>query len=349
VYFLAATDINRRWSTAIGDSFEYAILPHWAIRIGRHDLHTFFINPTVLGRLQRDGFDVVISAGWDSFAALASFALCKALKRPFILWCGSTTNEPSWRRTLTLPLVKRVVRGSAAWIAYGTRAREYLVKLGADPGRIAIAFNTVDVDWFRAQADALRPRRAELRLELGLNRGPVVLYVGQLIVRKGVLDLLAAHERVVERSPDAQLVLVGYGPLEAELRARVATRHISGVHFAGHVELAHLPRYYTTADVFVLPSHEEVWGLVLNEAAASGLPLVTTDVTGAAVDLVQPGKNGQIVPAADPPRLAEALLDVLGRAPTMGDASREIVLSRTYAQNVEAILGALEMARAPHS
>ena len=189
VYFLAETDLNRRWATELESSFDYAILPHWALRLGRQDLHTFFINPTVIGALQRDGFDAVISAGWDSFAALASFALCKATRRPFILWCGSTINEPSWRRTVTLPLVKGVVRGSAAWIAYGTRAREYLAHLGADPDRVAMAYNTVDVEWFSAQADALRPRRNEVRRELGMQTGPVVLYVGQLIVRKGALDL----------------------------------------------------------------------------------------------------------------------------------------------------------------
>ena len=106
--------------------------------------------------------------------------------------------------------------------------------------------------------------------------------------------MLAAHERVLERCPDAQLVLVGYGPLEADLRHWVSARNIHGVTFAGHVALEKLPRYYAAADVFVLPSHEEVWGLVLNEAAASGLPLVTTQATGAAPDLVVPGVNGEI-------------------------------------------------------
>src|SRR5207248_4915070 len=136
--------------------------------------------------------------------------------------------------------------------------------------------------------------------------GPVVLYVGQLIARKGALDLLAAHVLVQQRIPGAQVVFVGYGQLEAELRALVAERQVGGVHFPGHVSIPDLPRYYVAADVFVLPSHEEVWGLVLNEAAASALPLIATDHTGAAPDLIEPGRNGQIVPASDPERLASA-------------------------------------------
>jgi len=86
----------------------------------------------------------------------------------------------------------------------------------------------------------------------------VVLYVGQLMVRKGALDLLAAHERVLERCPDAQLVLVGYGPLEAELRRRASAHNIHGVISAGHVGLQTMPYYYAAAELFVLPSHEEV-------------------------------------------------------------------------------------------
>jgi len=347
VYFLAESDRNRRWATAIDRSFDYEILPHWALRVGRTDLSTFFINPTIISALQRDGFDVLVSVGWDSFAALGAFALCKLRRKPFVLWSGSTVNEPSWRRTMTLPLVKQVVRGSNSWIAYGSRAREYLVGLGASADRVFLAFNTVDVDWFRARADELRPHRAAIRQELGLGDGPVVLYVGQLIARKGPLDLLAAHELLLQRVPDVQLVFVGYGQLEPELRARVAQQQIGGVHFAGHVAIPDLPRYYVAADTFVLPSHEEVWGLVLNEAAACGLPIISTDVTGAAPDMIEPGVNGQIVPVADSRRLASAILEVLNNRLKMGAASSRLMEWRTYSQNVGAILDALAAATVP--
>jgi glycosyltransferase involved in cell wall biosynthesis len=345
VYFLADTDRNRRWATSVGAAFEHEVLPHFAIRVGRHDLHTFFINPTILSALRRDDFDVLVSAGWDSFASLASFALCKALGKPYVLWSGSTVNEPSWRRTLTLPLVKQVVRRSSAWVAYGSRAKSYLVRLGADAERVSIAYNTVDVDLIRSRASALRPGRERLRHDIGVTHGPVVLYVGQLILRKGVLDLLEAHKQVLSRHQDARLLFVGYGPLEAELRRQVADQQIPGVVFAGHVAVDDMPRFYTAADVFVLPSHEEVWGLVLNEAAACRLPLVTTEATGASVDLVEPGINGWIVPVGQPSRLADAILDAITRANDMGLASEQMIGNKTYSQNVGAILSALRQAQ----
>jgi glycosyltransferase involved in cell wall biosynthesis len=347
VYFLAESDKNRRWSTSIAGSFQYEVLPHWAVRVGREDLYTLFINPTIVATLLRNPFDVLISVGWDSYAALAAFALCRLRKKPFVIWSGSTVNEPSWRRSLTLPWVRLVVRGSQSCIAYGSASRDYLVQLGAPPERVFMAYNTVDVDWFSARADELRPRRDQIRRELGLNGGPVVLYVGQLIARKGVLDLLAAHELVLNRCPSAQLVVVGYGLLESELRARVADRGISGVHIMGHVGIPDLPSYYVAADVFALPSHEEVWGLVLNEAAASGLPLIATDRTGAALDLIESGRNGQVVPADDPQQLANAIVEVFDCRAEMGAASLQIIASRTYAQNVVAIRDALASAMGP--
>jgi glycosyltransferase involved in cell wall biosynthesis len=347
VYFLAETDRNRRWGARIDASFDYEILRNWAIRIGKKDLYTFFINPTIASALLRDGFDVLVSVGWDSLAAQAAFALCKLVRRPYIIWSGSTVHEPSWRRTLTLPIVQTIVSGSDAAIAYGSRARDYLVALGADPKRTFTAFNTVDVEWFARTSDSLLDEREKIRAELGLSEGPVVLYVGQFIERKGAADLLAAHVQLLKRCPEAQLALVGYGQLESRMRRTVAELQIRAVHFFGHVAVSDLPRYYVAADCFALPSHEEVWGLVLNEAAACGLPLVTTERVGAAADLVRPWVNGFVVPARDPDALAAALQQALGTPNKLGAASRRIVAGMTYDQNVEAIMAALRSALTP--
>jgi glycosyltransferase involved in cell wall biosynthesis len=124
----------------------------------------------------------------------------------------------------------------------------------------------------------------------------------------------------------------------------VGGARIERVHFAGHVPIPELPRYYAAADVLVLPSHEEVWGLVLNEAAASGLPLVATTVTGASADLIEEGLNGYTVPPGDPACLADAIGKVLQRPEEMGSTSWRIVSDRTYSQNASAILEAIDAA-----
>lgn len=345
VYFYSESDANRRWKVSPEGKFPYTILPSFGIRLRGKDLFTYFINPTIIAALRRDGFDVLISAGWDSFTAQIAFLYCALTRRPYIVWSGSTANEPSWRRTLSLPLVKLIIRGARGYIAYGTRAKEYLVTLGAPEERIAISFNTVDIEYFRAAHDAVRPAEIDaLRAELGITTPRVVLYVGQLIERKGARTLIDAYARVKPALPDVGLILVGYGMEEESLRQYVAERGIADVAFGGAVDVFAMPRYYALADLFVLPSYEEVWGLVLNEAMACGLPVITTDRVGASVDVVREGENGAIVPAGDATALAAAIMNILdtpGRAEAMGAASRVLIERFRVAESVEGLARAI--------
>ena len=346
VYFYSETDANRRWKVSPEGKFPYTILPQWSIRLRGKDLFTYFINPTIIPALRRDGFDVLISAGWDSFTAQVSFLWCALVGKPYIVWSGSTVNEPSWRRTLSLPLVKLIVRGASGYIAYGTRAREYLVTLGARPERIAISFNTVDVDFFARARNAVTAEQCTaLRAALGITTPRLVLFVGQLIERKGPRTLIDAFARIKPALPDVGLLLVGYGMEEDALRAYVRERGIADVTFAGAVDVLDLPRYYALADCFVLPSAEEVWGLVLNEAMACGLPVITTDRVGASVDLVREGENGFVVPANDPAALAAQLAAVLAspeRARAMGAASRARIERFRVGESVKGLVQAID-------
>lgn len=349
VYFFSETDENRRWQANPAGLFQYRILPHLGVRLRGRDLFTYFINPTIVPVLLRDDFDVLISVGWDSFASQAAFFLCKLLHRPFIIWSGSTMNEPSWRRTISLPLVRMMVRGADACIAYGTRAREYLQHLGAHPTDIFLSLNTIDIDGFATRVERARSRTAVVRQELGLGSGPVILYVGQLIERKGVATLLDAVAEIRERLASVRLLIVGYGQQEVALRQRAAELDLTEiVHFLGHVDLDSLPHYYAVADVFVLPSWEEVWGLVLNEAIAAGLPLVTTDRVGAAPDVIVPNENGYVVPAGDGHRLAQALAAILGDselADRMSARSRELRETLRVVHTVKGVVAAIERAK----
>lgn len=346
VYFFSETDQNRLWKVDLAGQFRYRILPGFGLRFRGRDLATYFVNPTIISTLLRDDFDVLIAVGWDSFASQAAFLLCKLLRRPFILWSGSTVNEPSWRRTLFLPLVLAMVHGADASIAYGTRAKQYLQRLGAHPSDIFISRNSIDMDAFLTCAREARRQRDTLRRSLGVGNAPVILYVGQLIERKGVATLIEAVAQLRTRIPGVRLLIAGYGPAESPLRALVEARQLGeNVGFLGHVELETLPQYYAAADLFVLPSSEEVWGLVLNEAIGAGLPIITTERVGAAPDIVDDGKNGLVIPANDAQWLADAssyILDDDARAKRMGARSLEIAETFRVSHTVHGILAALE-------
>lgn len=313
VWFMSPSARNRRWAQTIDEElgFKYAVLPHIEFNYFSRDLFTYIFNPSFPWRYRREAFDVLISAGWLDFATQAGFVLSKLLRQRFILWSESTPNEPSWRRSVAMPLVRTMVRGANAYIAAGTRSRQYLEMLGARQADVFTAFSTVDVDLFRRVSDAARRDRERRKAELGITRRRVVLYCGQFIERKGLRYLLEAFAAIKRHYDDVALVLVGYGPQYSTLMADVHRLSLSDVHVLEHVEVGDMPSIYALADIFVLPSVEETWGLVVNEAMACGLPVVVTDRAGSSVDLVQDGENGYVVPPSNSASIADCCLRVL--------------------------------------
>ncbi len=349
VWFMSESARNRRWeSTRESPGFTYDVLPRIELSYARRDLFTYIVNYSFPLRYASNKFDVLICAGWLDFACQTGFALSKLLRRKYILWSESTANEPSWRRTLAQPLVKTMVQHADACLAVGTRSREYLVDLGAQPRKVFTAISTVDVALFQRVSAEWRPRRRELRDRFGIQAERVVLYVGQFIERKGLRCLLDAFEHLVAAQPDTALVLVGYGPLEQELREIVTSRALTDVHFIGHVEVGEMPRMYAMADVFVLPSFEETWGLVVNEAMACGLPVIVSDRVGSSVDLVRDGANGYVVPAGDSAALADRLAGILRDAEAlerMGRCSAERIGQCTPDQAAAEFANAIQYVR----
>jgi glycosyltransferase involved in cell wall biosynthesis len=313
VWFMSRSAKNRRWRHGVGEElgFKYAVLPNIEFNYSSRDLFTYIVNYTFPWRYSQRSFDVLISAGWLDFAAQVGFVLSKLLHRKFILWSESTPNEPSWRRSVAMPLVRTMVRGADEYIAVGTRSRQYLEMLGAPRPRVFTAFSTVDVDHFRRVSAQARPSRNRRKVELGITRGRVLLYCGQFIERKGLRYLLEAFAMVKREYQDIALALVGYGPQRSMLLEQTARLGMSDVHILDHVEVRDIPAMYALADIFVLPSLEETWGLVANEAMACGLPVILTDCVGSSVDLVRDGRNGYVVPAADPASIADRCLRLL--------------------------------------
>ena len=145
--------------------------------------------------------------------------------------------------------------------------------------------------------------------------------------------------RAVAAADDPRLVLVvaGAGP-ERERLSDLARREGVRLELLPHVEWERIAERYVIADLFALLSTHEPWGVVVNEAAASGLPLVLSDHVGAGYDLLEHGRNGLLVPAGDPAAAGEAIRALAGdpeRRAAMGAASREIVSGWGYEPSIE--------------
>ena len=306
VLFLAAADPRRAHYELHEDEFRFdsRVLRGRELRRGARWM---VLNRGVLRELRRFRPDVVGVGGWNQPAFWQALAYTKARRIPLLVWVESTARDAR-SHALPLELAKRaLIRGASGFFVPGSASADYLRGLGVPDERIAVAPNAVDARQFGAAAG---PRDGE---------PCTFLYVGRLDREKGLDVLLRAFERV-----PGELVIVGGGSEEGALRTQASRR----VHFVGQLDRDDVVPHYAAADVFVLPSRSEPWGMVLNEAAAAGLPLVATDGVGAAHELIEHGVNGFRVPEGDEEALAEALRRLAadeGFRQRAGARSRELV------------------------
>lgn len=330
VSFLAEQDPRRPYAFHANEvRFPYSFLPRVELRQGGR---WTLLNGGVLARLGRERPDIVIVGGWNQPAYWQAFVACRLRRIPLVAWVESTARDFRPGTGPSEALKRAFVRGCSAFLVPGPASADYLGLLKVAAASVTVAPNAVDGRIFGERVASARQRRVQLRAELGLTL-PCALYVGRLDPEKGLDVLLRAANGL-----HGEIVVVGSGTLDAALRAAAP----QNVRFVGWVARDDLVPWYAAADVFVLPSLSEQWGLVLNEAAAAGLPLVATEAAGAAHSLVEPGRNGYRVPAGDPDALRAALELVLANAELreqLGRRSLEIAAAFTPAAWADAVEG----------
>lgn len=329
VLFLSESDKNRQWEVKKDFLFEYQVLKNRALTIAGKDVHTFFINPDISKVLDQENPDIIFCYGWDHLSAYVSNKWARKHHKKFILWSESTANEKSWRRTLFNPLVKYLLKRTEHSVVCGTRAKEYLVSLGAKPSSIQIFYNTVDIEDITHKINLMSQSDKDiLRHKLGIKTNKVIYYCGQLIERKGVYELLEGfrlYQQKEKEGRDLTLLMVGQGREMSNLKSIIKERKIENVIFTGFVQYEEVFKFYAISDLFILPSHEEVWGLVLNEAVAAGLPVISTNVTGGAPDLIKNGQNGYIIEPKSAPAIKDAIHKVFLNGLDKNNSSKEII------------------------
>ncbi|WP_018290106.1 glycosyltransferase family 4 protein [Verrucomicrobium sp. 3C] len=229
----------------------------------------------------------------------------------------------------------------------GLRHREYLIELGIPSDRIWGPHSVVDNDFFSIGAQRTRAQEEIWRKRLGLPLR-YFLFTGRLAPEKNVFGLLRAYRAYRDQGGDRSLVLLGDGPLRAEFERYVQEHRIPEVIHRGFVPTAELPPYYALSDCFVLPSTIEPWGLVVNEAMASGLPVIVSDTCGCAPELVQAG-NGFLFSPGESDRLA-ALLAKIGAMTDkerrgLGKESERIIRHLSPDQWAEGLVSAAQAAQ----
>jgi glycosyltransferase involved in cell wall biosynthesis len=311
VIYAARTVVGRTWSVSLSHEAVF-LTGHRVPLVGRALRHDYPITRGSFEALGASRPEVVVVSGWSTFASQAALAWSRTKGIPYILLVESHDLGPraGWRRAVKGAIVPRLIHRAANVLVVGSAARESVVARGADPDRVRVFANTVDVPHWIERAERLAPHP---------HKGVVVLSIGRDVPEKAFDVLRAAC---------------------AEAGVRLET-------IAGGASEEELAQRYVDADVFALLSRHETWGVVVNEAAASGLPLVLTDRVGAAHDLLRDGENGFLVPADDVPAAAGALRRLAedpGLRRRMGERSRELVRAWGYEPSVESFVAAVREA-----
>jgi len=294
VIFFSETDPNlRQWRVYKEDvQFSNRVLPSWRRRLGKFNV---LLNWNVTDALSQAAPDAILCGGYSYLASWQALRWARSRNIPFLLWSESNLQDARKGHPPVELLKTEFLRQCSGFVVPGQSARDYLLAHKISEDKIFIAPNAVDNDLFRSSAEQIRKDADANRQKLGLPKR-YVLFVGRLVSEKGVFDLLEAYAELEEPlRQEVGLVFVGDGPASQELEKRAMKVCPGNIKFAGFVHREQLPAYYALAEMLVLPTYTDTWGLVVNEAMACGLAVIVSEAAGCSRDLVKEGWNGRII------------------------------------------------------
>jgi glycosyltransferase involved in cell wall biosynthesis len=264
-----------------------------------------------------------LMAGFAVGASLAGRTAFRVLPN-FDSWSDRT-----WWREGAKQFAFRAVDGAKV---PGPDGADLANRYGLDGDRIYSVTQSVALDSLRPPGDDSSSKRSARRAELGLD-GCVFVYSGRLWSGKGTDDLFDAYERLLAQGRAVSLLLLGDGPDEARYRARAES--MSGVVFAGFVQAAEIGEYYGLADVMVFPTLGDPHGLVVEEAMAAELPVISSSAAGDIAIRLPEAEAGFVVEPQDPDALCErmrVLADDVSLRTQMGLKASQLVSARGHAR-----------------
>lgn len=337
-----------QWDIPLLEGYHYQFLPN----LRRQDrVGGFFslINPALVSELHRQRYDALLVHGHNYLSFLEGILAAKVFGTAVLMRAEThlLLKRSSLKRALRRPVMRFFYNHLVdRCLPIGMRNREFYLAHHVETERLFDVPYVVDNAYFVEQAAPFKARVNEVREELGLPVDrPLLLFASKLMLRKRPQDLLHAYRRLREQGVEAALLYVGSGELETALKQDVADHGVPDVYFFGFRNQSELPKLYAVADVFVLPSENEPWGLIINEVMCAGLPVVASAEIGAVPDLVIDGETGFTFPSGDVDRLAQHLKTLVANPALrqrMGENAYARISDWGLEKCVQGIIAALE-------
>ncbi|TLP36820.1 glycosyltransferase [Arcobacter arenosus] len=284
---IAKIEKNRLWKIEKRDYISFLKSYHFFISKMDWPIH-FTIPFSLFFKLLKENPNNLIITGYDSLAYWEALLYAKLFRKKTILWNGSTLLSSRSKNKIVNLLKKVFINSFDTFYTYGTEATKYLEHFGIQNKNIITGTNCVDTDYFKNNTPYTKQNSNSLNF----------LYVGQLIERKGLENTIKAFSKI--KKTNWKLSIIGKGEDEDKLKKLVNDLSLRDkITFEGFKQKDEIIDYYSKADIFLMPSYLEVWGLVLNEALASGLFCLSSKYAGASIDLIHENKNGFTIDPLD--------------------------------------------------
>lgn len=290
--------LNEKWYKDEVKNFE-------AIFLKDGEIEERKINWKILKHIHKNNQDLIVVTNYAYFTELIALLYIKLKRIPYCMEVdGGIIRNEKW---LMKKFKTFLIKGARGYISPSKDTDKFLVYYGADKDKIyRYPFTSIK------ESDLLKKsltidEKIQIRKELGIKEEKVVISVGQFIHRKGYDILLKACENI---DSDIGVYIIGGKPTDEYLRLKEAL-NLTNVYFVDFKSKEEIKEYYKAADLFVLPTREDIWGLVINEAMAYGLPVITTDKCVAGLELIEDNKNGFIVSVENKIELESRIKKVL--------------------------------------
>ncbi len=290
---------RRKWKINLSECrFDYVLLP--SRRISYSDPERIIFTYSGLLRVISNEKPCVIITNAFSFATMKIWWQSFLKRRPFIIWSGAIGD--SYRPDSFLRKFQRmlIIKRAKGFIAYGSRAKEYLMSLGAEEDKIEISINTVDTEFFANEAANYRENF------ISGDDKKRLLYIGDLSVRKNVLKVLKIVNSLIKLRSDIMLDVVGDGGIRAELERYAQDNNLTRfVTFHGFRQKHEIPKFLGQSKCFLFQTDFDIWGLVLVEAMAGGCPCIASIHAGSTYDLIKEGITGFAMDFSETEKIVE--------------------------------------------
>ena len=334
-----ATDRNKEWKSDNAKNYKEIYLK------GKRISHDSFFCPGIIGVLKKP-WDKIIIGVYSTPTSILAIEYMRLRKQKFYIEAdGGIIQQDNF---LKYRIKHHFISSASGWLSSGKGTTEYLVHYGADRDRCWLyPFTSLSRSDLRCD-DQMRRDKKLYRDRIGVKEEKMILSVGSFTydrkygLRKGFHVLMHVAEKI---NRDIGIYIVGDEPIE-EFLVLKKKKGLEHVHFIGFKTKDELKTYYAAADLFVLMTRYDIWGLVINEAMSFGLPIITTDKCVAGLELVKENDNGYIVPVDDDQMLVQKIMCIIDdkeKIINFGRKSREFI-QRYHIENMaEAHINILEL------